>query len=102
MNESGIQPVEYKVLILPEQVDAKTSGGLYWPEQTKEREETAQVRGTLIACGGSAFCDWNGLKPQIGDKVYVAKYAGIYGVKGKDGKEYRIMNDKDIAAVYTE
>lgn len=102
INESGIQPVEYKVLVLPEAVESKTTGGLFLPETVKEKEEIAQVRGTLIAIGGSAFCDWNGQIPHIGDCVYVAKYAGIYGVKGKDGKEYRLMNDKDIAAVFTE
>lgn len=97
MNKSGIQPVEYKVLIKPEVVETKTAGGLYLPDQTKDKDQMAQVKGILVAIGGNAFEDWNGA-PQIGDNVYFAKYAG-YVVKGEDGEEYRITNDKDICAV---
>jgi chaperonin GroES len=97
MNESGIQPVEYKVLIKPEVVEAKTAGGLYLPEQSQDKEKMAQVRGALVAIGGNAFEDWCG-PPSIGDNVYFAKYAG-YVVKGVDGEEYRLANDKDIAAI---
>ena len=97
MNESGIQPVEYKVLIKPEVVEGKTAGGLFLPEQTQDKEKMAQVKGVLVAVGGNAFEDWNG-KPEIGDTVYYAKYAG-YVIKGSDGQEYRLANDKDITAI---
>jgi len=97
MNESGIQPVEYKVLIKPEVVEEKTAGGLFLPEQTQDKEKMAQVKGVLVAVGGNAFEDWKS-PPQIGDKVYFAKYAG-YVVKGEDGEEYRLANDKDITAI---
>ena len=102
-NTSGIQPVEYKVLVLPEKIEEKTEGGIYMPDSTKEKEEWAQIKATLIAVGGSAFCDpdWKKPIPQIGDQVYIAKYAGNF-IEGKDGKEYRLCSDKDIGAIRKE
>jgi len=98
MSESGIVQVEYKVLIEPEQVNEQTSGGLYLPQQTKEKDEMAQVKGTLVAVGGSAFEDWQGRRPEIGDKDYFGKYAGFV-VVGADERKYRLINDKDVAAI---
>lgn len=101
-NESGILPTEYRVLILPVEVDQKTKGGIFIPDQTRERDEFAQMKGTLVACSPHAFtyADWkdDAAKPKPGDSVLFAKYAGAV-VDGKDGKKYRIVNDKDIAAV---
>jgi len=97
-NESGLRPVEYKVLILPEEVKEVTKGGIYLPEHTKDREEMAQVKGQIVAIGGNAFEDWYD-KPEVGQFVYYGKYAG-YTVKGNDGKEYRLINDKDLCAIF--
>ena len=99
-NTSGIQPVEYKVLVLPEKIEEKTEGGIILPDQTKEKEEWAQIKATLIAVGGNAFKDpdWQKPVPQIGHQVYSAKYAGNF-LEGEDGKEYRRWRDKDIAAI---
>lgn len=98
MNESGIIPIEYKVLVLPEQVDEKTAGGLYLAQQTREKEEMAQQKGTLIAVSEGAFDDWPGHKPQVGDYVYFSRYAGAI-LEGKDGKKYRLILDKDLGAI---
>jgi co-chaperonin GroES (HSP10) len=105
VNKSGLQPVEYKILVLPEQAEetdevlkSAKAAGLALIEKTTEREKLAQVKGKLIAVGGNAFEDWAGQVPQVGDVVWFAKYAG-YVVKGDDGKEYRLANDKDISAL---
>ena len=100
MNESKILPCEYKILIEPEIVEEKTAGGIILAQKTKDMEQMAQVKGVLIAYGGNAFEDWKN-KPKVGDKVYFGKYAG-YVVKGNDGKEYRLANDKDICAIIEE
>lgn len=106
-NTSGIQPVEYKVLVLPDKIEEMTEGkhgaAIIMPDQTKEKEEWAQIKATLVAVGGSAFCDpdWKQPIPQIGDQVYIAKYAGNF-IEGKDGKEYRLCSDKDIGAIRKE
>ena len=102
-NESGILPVEYKVLILPDEVPEKTESGiLYRPETAREKEQWAQVKGELVEVGGNAFEDWKGIAPQVGERVMFAKYAGIRDVEGADGKKYQICNDKDIIAVITK
>lgn len=100
-NTSGILPIEYKCLISPKVVDEKTKGGIIIPDESKEREQFAQMEGELVACSPLAFTydDWKDANPpKPGDRVLFAKYAGAK-VTGKDGKEYRLVNDKDICAV---
>ncbi len=98
MNTSGLQPVEFKILIEPEEIEQRSSGGIVLIDKVTDREKMAQVRGKLISIGGNAFEDWNGRVPVVGDSVYFAKYAG-YIIKGEDGKEYRLANDKDVSAI---
>lgn len=100
-NKSGLAPIEYKVLIELDEVGRKTSGGLFLPDTVREKEQMMQVKATLIAIGGNAFDDMSEPVPVVGDKVYVAKAAG-YNVVGMNGKQYRLMNDKDIAAIIME
>ena len=101
-NESGIRPVEYKILIKPDIVEEKTAGGIIKPDKTHEMEGWAQVKGTLVAIGGAAFGDpftaeeHDCLVP--GARVYYSKYSGIT-FTGSDGEEYRICADKDLGGV---
>jgi co-chaperonin GroES (HSP10) len=98
VNTSGMWPVEYKILILPEEVEEVSKGGIVLTTSTTERDKMAQVKGRLIAVGGNAFEDWKGRAPEVGDHLWFAKYAG-YVVKGADGKDYRLCNDKDCSAI---
>lgn len=105
LNTSGLVPVEYKILIAPEDIvetdermRSAKAAGIVIAEKTTEREAMAQVKGILIAVGGNAFGDWQGRIPLVGDSVWFAKYAG-FNVKGGDGKDYRLANDKDVAAI---
>lgn len=90
------------MVILPKQVEEKSSGGIIIPDQTKDRDQFAQMEGVLIACAPLAFTygEWANASdiPKPGNRVMFARYAGAVW-KGKDGKDYRIVNDKDIAAV---
>jgi co-chaperonin GroES (HSP10) len=101
MNTSGLHPVEFKILIEPEEVEEVSKGGIVLAIATTERDKMAQVRGKLIAVGGNAFEDWNEPVPKVGDCVTYAKYAGLM-VKAKDGRELRLANDKDITAIITQ
>ena len=99
----GFEPVEYNVLIAPEEVQKKTAGGIIIPENTQETEQTAQVRGLLAAVSPLAFNfdvwpEDAPPRPKAGDHVLYAKYAGII-VRGDDGREYRMCKDKDVMAV---
>lgn len=97
-NNSGIRPVEFKVLIRQDKIEEVTSGGIVLPGQVTEKEQWAQTRATLVAAGGNAFSDWVGRRPRPGERVIVKQYAG-YTVDGKDGEKYQVCNDKDISAV---
>lgn len=102
-NQSGIAPTEFNVLIRPKPVEEKTKGGIILPDDTKEREQFAQLEGTLVEASPLAFTYHDGTvtafnPPKSGDRVLFAKYAGAV-VKGKDGVEYRIIKDKDLTAV---
>ena len=102
LNTSGLQPVEYRVLVLLDDTEEITSGGLYIPETVRDQRQMAQVKATLIAVGGNAFNDWQSPLPKVGDRVYCAKYAGLQ-VHGADGvRNYKLCSDKDICAVITE
>ena len=96
-----IVPVEYKVYIEVDEISDKSEGGLYLPEQTREREQYAHDKGTLIAVGGMAFSDWKGRKPEVGDKVIFNKYAGsmIQVREDRQLMKFRLCNDKDICAI---
>lgn len=97
-NKSGIYPVEYKVLVKVDKIEEKTQGGIILPDTVKDQESMAHTRGVLIAIGGNAFCHLEEPIPRPGMRVIIAKYSGLFTV-GEDGEEYRLMNDKDIAAL---
>jgi co-chaperonin GroES (HSP10) len=97
INKSGLQPVEYKILIKLDKVSDRTAGGLYIPISVVKEREMKQVQATLISVGGNAFEDWAVAdRPKPGDRIYIAKAAG-YEVIGVDKEVYRVANDKDIA-----
>lgn len=103
-NTSGVYPTEYKVLVQPVKVEEKTKGGIILPDEHKDREQFAQMEGVLVAISPLAFTyadakDWGEAeKPKPGDRVMFAKFAGA-AIKGRDGADYRIINDKDVSAV---
>lgn len=103
-NQSGITPVEFKVLVRPDKMEEKTAGGIIRPDQLKDREKWAQVKGTLVACGDAAFgtpfsdAERKALVP--GARVYFSKYVGTL-MEGADGEEYRLCTDKDVGAIVT-
>lgn len=98
-NTSGLEPVEDKVLLLPDKVSDTAGGYIVKPDFVKYQEQMAQVRALLVATGPNAFENWDEPKPQAGQRVYVCKYAGIDNIQGADGDVYKICTDKDITAI---
>ncbi len=98
----GFAPFEYNVVIAPEEVETVTKGGIILTDAKKEVDGIATMRGRLVSVSPAAFdyANWpEGTRlPQPGDEVIFAKYAGVL-IPGKDGREYRILKDRDIAAV---
>ena len=102
INGIGLRAVEFNCIVLEDQIEEKSRGGIIIPEQTKERDQFATTTGLLISVAPTAFTyeQWPDelSKPKEGDRIVFAKYAGSM-VKGLNGVEYRIIKDKDILAV---
>lgn len=106
VDTSGLEPVEYKVLVRPVEVTKEITFAsgvkLYRPDDVQEREQHAAMEGEVVSISPFAFSyeEWpaGARKPQAGDTVVFARYSGLI-VKGADGIDYRLMNDKDIMAV---
>lgn len=104
MNRSGITPMWDNVLVRPKVVEDKTAGGLYLPDDTKEREQFGQMEGDLVAVSAGAFRynypDWpeDAAKPKEGDTVVFSRYQATE-IKGRDGDKYWLMKDTSIAGV---
>ena len=103
-NESGIRALCDKVLVLPDQA-VTMYGAIHLTDVSKESISAAATTGILVSVGPQAFAydsdrlvHWEGERPQPGSRVYFQKYAGQEH-QGRDGQMYRVMRDKDIAAM---
>ena len=98
MNQSGINPAGHRVLILPRDVAEKTDSGIILSTAgMRERERMANTTGIVIAMGEGCYVEQEKPWCEVGDKVAFAKYAGLL-YTGKDGVQYRMVNDGDITA----
>lgn len=97
-NTSGIRPINLNVLVLPEKADEKI-GSLWKPETTREKEQWAQTKGTIVALCRDAFKEMMAVdKPKPGDRCLFARHNGAT-LKGDDGQEYRLLKDVDITGL---
>jgi len=99
-NESGINPTGHYILILPDEVEQKTAGGLYLANETIENKEREITQGTLVAVGKIGWKEFGDGTPwaKVGDKVCFGKYAGR-DMTGIDEKRYILANCEDVLAV---
>ena len=102
MNKSGLQPVDYRVLVKIHETEKVSEGGIVLHVgQESERQQWAETKATLIAVGAFAFEEkgtpWPDA-PKVGDTVLVRQYAG-FKYKGNDEVQYQLCNDKDIMAI---
>ena len=81
-----------------EQAD-KSAGGVFLPDTAKEKPQ----EGKVLAVGSGRTLD-NGTKlpmdVKAGDRIVFSKYSGSE-IK-IDGKEYLIVSEKDVLAVFTD
>ena len=98
---NGIHPVGHRVLVLPKEVERKTSSGILLVDKVVMMEEMAQTQGVIVAVGDTCWDDQPAPWAKVGDLVMFGKYAGVV-YEGNDGVKYRVLNDKDIVAVLDE
>tara|TARA_R100001594_G_scaffold54345_2_gene87888 strand:- start:177 stop:587 length:411 start_codon:yes stop_codon:yes gene_type:complete len=98
------QPTGWRVLVMPYQGKAKTTGGLFVPEEIRERESVATVVAYVLKLGPLAYKD----KEKFGDEpwcqekqwVCIGRYSGSrFKI---DGGEVRIINDDEVIATLLE
>lgn len=103
-NVSGIIPMDKRVLVKPDTISDRTSGGIIMLDGAQKQQ--AQTKGTLVAVGETAWAEAvhdarafsvEFRRPAPGDRVLIAKYGGLV-VRGTDGEDYRLLNDEDITA----
>jgi len=101
INKSGIHPSGHRILVKPEEVMKEENNVIALPEDVEERYALAQTTGIIQEVGKTAWMKedfGNTAWAEAGDRVIFAKYGGLV-LKGKDGIQYRLLNDEDIVAV---
>ena len=104
-NGSGIrQLLDFHVLVKPDDVVEVTAGGIALPEQSRDAERRAIVRGIIVMIAPGAFnyhAFTDEQMPKIGDRIIMAKYVGsrIEGRHTRDGRDYVLINDKDVLGI---
>lgn len=87
----NIKPLADRVLVEPKEAETKTAGGLYIPDNAKEKPQ----EGVVLAVGPGKKDE--PMEVKVGDKVLYGKYAGTEVNAGD--KTYMIMRQSDILAV---
>ncbi len=104
MNNSGLHPQGFTLLIKPEQIETTTKSGIVTvTEVQEERHNLAQIYGEVVEIGPLCWADEKDAdgnripRCKVGDKVVYRRYSGEQ-FDGNDGLKYRIALDKDIYA----
>ena len=110
MDPKNIKPVWNGVLIRQKKAAEKTKGGLFLPDDAKDRDEHQEILAEIVALGSMAFEEFNEETssyakregyPEVGDTVMFRKYAGGNFIDGfeDDDFRYRLVAQTDIIAV---
>ena len=95
------EPCCYTLLIALPEAEDKTEGGVYVPEDLRDREHTASVSGMILRMGPDAYGDKDrfpsGPYCKEGDWIIMQAYTGIR-IK-VHGQEFRLINDDCVKAV---
>jgi chaperonin GroES len=95
-----IKPLGFRVLVELDQGKERSRGGLYIPEAARDERQF----GYVLAFGHATGKDEDGnerlFKVSIGDRVLIPRYSS--GHYRENGKEYAVIEHKDILGVWTE
>lgn len=95
-SKSNITPLFDNVLIRPLKAENKTTGGIYLPENAKEKPQA----GEIMAVGQGAYDENGKLIPMIvkvGQKVMFTKWGGNE-IK-VENEEWKLVKQSDILAI---
>jgi len=99
----GIRATGFCVLVALPPKETVTAGGIIIPESAGERQHIAKCEGLVVSMSPAAFdfADFKGEHAEVGDAIMFPKHAGMI-VEGKDGKEYRLIQDREIWGIVEE
>ena len=86
-----IRPLGTRVVIEPKEAETMTAGGLYIPDNAKEKPR----QGTIVAVGPGSQDE--PMEVKVGETVLYGKYAGTEVTV--ENKKYLIVKQSDILAV---
>jgi co-chaperonin GroES (HSP10) len=95
------KPTGWRMIVLPFKMPEKTKGGLYFGQETLEKQQVASTCGLVLAQGPHCYDKEKfpeGPWCKVGDWVIFARYAGSR--IQIDGGEVRILNDINIGVNY--
>ncbi|MBW4663561.1 MAG: co-chaperone GroES [Chroococcus sp. CMT-3BRIN-NPC107] len=96
LSVSEVKPLGDRVFVKVSAAEEKTAGGLYLPDNAKEKPQVGEV----VALGDGKRNDDGSrqqMEVEIGNKVLYSKYAGTDIKLGTE--EYVLLSEKDILAV---
>ena len=100
------QPTGWRILVMPYQGKSQTEGGVYVPDQAKDRAARATVVAYVVKLGPLAYQDPDKFGPgsepwcKEGDWVCIGRYAGSrFQI---EGGEVRIINDDEVIATIVD
>ena len=98
------QPTGWRLLVMPYMGRDKTEGGIYVPDQSREREARATVVAYVVKVGPLAYQDPDKFGGEAwckeGDWVCIGRYAGSrFQI---EGGEVRIINDDEVIATIVD
>jgi co-chaperonin GroES (HSP10) len=110
MKKPLINPCGHYVLVKPEVIEKVSEGGIVLPDDMLNRENTAKVRGTLVAIGKSAWKAFDDGEPwaKVGDRVYFKRHVSDKIEDESDINEhgepqvYFLMSDDNVLAIIEE
>ena len=94
----NIRPLYDRILVkrIENELDTKTSGGLYIPDSAKEKPQ----EGEVVAVGKGKRLEDGKIVPldvKAGDRILFGKYSGSE-IK-LDGNEYMIMREDEVLGI---
>lgn len=94
--EVNVRPLHDRLLVQRLAEEEKTAGGIYIPDNAKEKPQQA----TVVATGNGRVLDDGRVVPlevKKGDKVLFSKYSGTELKLG--GLEYLMIREEDVLGV---
>lgn len=91
-----LQPLGKRVVVMPDEIEETTSGGLIIPPTAQEDKKPEVGVVVKLGTGGKNFT----FSVKVGDKVFFKKYSP--DELDVDGTTYYIIDEEDILAVVSK